>query len=175
MPGTYRSVGWPARARIRCNAPLYRLMRHPIRCSAANARFALTDGHFRFELSGGNEGHVHGPGHRLATLQAIRDKSHSQRLHRGRGPFSRAPVSPSAGQGRNVSQPAAVLRAIVVDGQREPYRRPFYDVIMPRSDAALLRFPMPAPSAPSPGREAAPLFRIRTCARPRACAPPTRR
>ena len=56
---------------MRCEVPLWRFRRHPIRSSAANARFALVDGQFGMGLSGGNEGDVHRTGKRFAVFQTV--------------------------------------------------------------------------------------------------------
>jgi len=60
---------------MRCEVPLWRLMRQPIRSTAANARFALVEGQFGMGLSGGNEGDVHRAGKRFAVFQAVGDQT----------------------------------------------------------------------------------------------------
>src|SRR5712691_11719151 len=104
---------------MRCEVPLWRLIRQPIRSTAANARLALVDGQFWMGLSGGNEGHVHRTGNRFAVLQAVGNEPQRQHLHGGGRLSLGAPVSGHARERRNVCEPAAILFTEVFDGQRE--------------------------------------------------------
>jgi len=104
---------------MRCEVPLWRFMRQPIRSTAASARFALVDGQFGMGLSSGNEGHVHRARNRFAVLQAIGYETQCQRLHGDGGLFLGTAVCGHTRKGWNVCEPAAILFTVVFDGQRE--------------------------------------------------------
>ena len=80
----------PGRSRIRCDVPLWRLIRQPMRSNAATTPFAFADGQFRMGLSGW-------AGKRFAVLQAVGDSAKRQRLDGGGGLLSGAPVGGHAG------------------------------------------------------------------------------
>jgi hypothetical protein len=67
----------------------------------------------------GNEGDVHRARDGLTMLQSIGDQSQSQRLQCHGCLFSGSPIRGYARQGRNIRQPAAILFAVILDGQRE--------------------------------------------------------
>lgn len=106
-------------------------MVHPIRSNAASACFAFVDGQPCDGFSGGNEGDVHRARDGLTMLQSIGDQPQGQRLHRNRRLLSGSPVGGYAGQSWNVGQPAAILLAVIFDGQREARWRLWYESMMP--------------------------------------------